>query len=39
MKADFKEKLRKADNSDLRLQNQKLLEQLSVQTAAADFKH
>ena len=31
MKADFKEKLKKADNTDLKMQNQKLKDQLATQ--------
>lgn len=39
MKADFKEKFKKNENNDLRHQNHKLQEQLSVLTAAQDLKH
>ena len=37
MKADFKEKLKKTDNTDLKMLNQKLKDQLAIQLAAGEL--
>ena len=39
MKADFKEKLKKTDNTDLKMLNQKLKDQLAIQLAAGELQH
>lgn len=37
MKADFKEKLKKTDNTDLKMLNQKLKDQLAIQLATGEL--